>query len=58
VRYTLDGKEPGKGSLLYQEAIVLKKTTQVKAKLIWPDGSSSKISEVKFTKVKVKPAAK
>jgi hypothetical protein len=58
VRYSLDGSEPAKGSLLYQGPIVLKKTTQVKAKTFWPDGSSSKPSQTKFKKARIKRAAK
>ena len=58
IRYSLDGSEPAKESLLYQSPILLKKTTQVKAKVFWPDGSSSKISEAKFRKTKLTRASK
>lgn len=57
IRYTLDGSEPAKGSLLYQSPVLLKKTTRVKAKIFWPDGSSSKLSQAKFQKTKLKRAA-
>jgi hypothetical protein len=58
IHYTTDGTNPLKTSALYNTAIQIKKTTVIKARIFWPDGSSSKVSEKKIEKVKMHKAKK
>jgi hypothetical protein len=58
IHYTTDGKEPVKSSPVYKTAISVKKTTLIKARIYWPDGSFSKVSEMKFEKAKLHKAKK
>ena len=51
IRYTLNGKEPEKKSKLYKTPVKLKKTTEVKARIYWPDGTFSKVSTATFRKL-------
>ncbi|MBN1765306.1 MAG: chitobiase/beta-hexosaminidase C-terminal domain-containing protein [Sedimentisphaerales bacterium] len=51
IRFTLDGREPGRDSMLYTDLIELTKTTSIKARTIWPDGSYSDVSELTCKKV-------
>jgi len=51
IRYTLNGKDPEKKSKLYKTPVNLKKTTEVKARIFWPDGTFSKVSSATFSKV-------
>ncbi len=55
IRYTLNGKDPEKKSKLYKTAVKLKKTTEVKARIFWPDGTFSKVSTATISKVTEKP---
>lgn len=50
IRYTVNGKDPEKKSKLYKTPVKLKKTTEVKARIFWPDGTFSKISTATFQK--------
>jgi len=58
MHYTTNGKDPVKTSPLYNTAIQIKKTTVIKARIFWPDGSSSRVSEKKFEKAKMHKAKK
>jgi hypothetical protein len=58
IHYTTDGSVPSKISALYTTAIPIKKTTVIKARIFWPDGSFSKISEQKIEKAKLRKAKK
>lgn len=58
MRYTTNGTDPLKTSPLYKAAIPIKKTTVIKAKIFWPDGSGSKVSEKKIEKAKLHKAKK
>ena len=58
LRYTTDGTDPLKTSPLYKSAISIKKTTMIKAKIFWPDGSGSKVSEKKIEKARMHKAKK
>lgn len=51
IRYTLNGKDPEKKSKLYKTPVKLKKTTEVKARIYWPDGTFSKVSTATFRKL-------
>jgi alpha-L-fucosidase len=53
IRYTTNGKDPQKTSPLYKTAIPIKKTTVIKARIYWPDGSGSAVSEKKVVKAKL-----
>jgi len=48
IRYTLDGGEPGPGSPLYAEPLLVKEETTVKARAYWPDGTSSLVESRTF----------
>jgi hypothetical protein len=50
IRYTVNGKDPDKKSKIYKTPVKLKKTTEVKARIFWPDGTSSKITAAVFSK--------
>lgn len=56
IHYTTDGTDPLKTSALYSKPIPVKKTTVIKARIFWPDGSASKISEKKIEKAKMHKA--
>ena len=58
IRYTLNGKDPEKKSKLYKTPVKLKKTTEVKARIFWPDGTFSKISTATFSKTAETPSNK
>jgi len=58
IRYTLNGKDPEKNSRLYKTPVKLKKTTVVKARIYWPDGTFSKVSGATFSKKAKTPASK
>lgn len=58
VRYTVNGKDPQKKSKLYKAPVKLKKTTEVKARIFWPDGTFSKISTATFSKTAEAPSHK
>jgi hypothetical protein len=58
IRYTTDGSDPVKTSSLYSAPIPFKKTTLIKARIFWPDGSASKVSERKIEKAKMHKAKK
>jgi hypothetical protein len=58
IRYTTDGTVPSKKSSLYMTAVPIKKTTVIKAKIFWPDGSGSAVSEKKIEKAKMHKASK
>jgi hypothetical protein len=51
IRYTINGKDPEKKSKLYKTPVKLKKTTEVKARIYWPDGTFSKVSTATFRKL-------
>ncbi|MBM3883851.1 MAG: hypothetical protein FJ387_29800 [Verrucomicrobia bacterium] len=51
LRYTLDGGEPGPGSLLYQTPFTLYETTTVKARLFVSEFPASAIATATFTKL-------
>ncbi|RPH37378.1 glycoside hydrolase family 2 [bacterium] len=57
IRYTIDGSEPGRGSILYQNPIKLAKTTALKAKSFGDRGQSSRVVEATFTRTEPHPAA-
>ncbi len=48
VRYTLDGSEPGPGSELYTQPVVIDKTSELKAKAFPENGESSAVYSEKF----------
>lgn len=50
IRYTVNGKDPEKKSRLYKTTVKLKKTTEVKARIFWPDDTFSIVSTATFTK--------
>ncbi len=58
MRYTTNGTDPVKSSPLYTVPIAIKKTTVIKARIFWPDGSASKVSEQKIVKAKLGKAKK
>jgi hypothetical protein len=58
IHYTTDGSDPLKTSALYTKPILIKKTTVIKARTFWPDGSSSKLTEKKIEKAKLHKAKK
>ncbi len=58
IRYTVNGKDPEKKSKLYKTAVKLKKTTEVKARIFWSDGTFSKVSTATFSKVTEIPGKK
>jgi len=58
IRYTVNGKDPEKKSKRYNNPVKLKKTTEVKARIFWPDGTFSKISTATFLKTAKIPVNK
>ncbi len=50
IRFTLDGTEPGPDSPLYQEPLVLRKSTELRATSISAEGSSSKSTLARFVR--------
>ncbi len=52
IRYTTKGKEPDKNSPVYTKALVLSKTTRIKARIFWEDGTFSNVSMANFKKTK------
>jgi hypothetical protein len=52
IHFTLDDSEPLKTSTLYTETFTLTRSTVVKARIFWPDGTMSKISEARFEKTR------
>ncbi len=51
IRYTLDGSDPGKESLLYSGPVKLNESATIKARTFWIDGSFSGITELEVAKV-------
>ena len=49
IRYTLDGSDPGKDALLYKEPFEITETTVIKARIYFPNGSSSFAVDRKFS---------
>jgi len=58
LRYTTNGMDPVKSSPLFTAAIPIRKTTVIRARIFWPDGTSSKVSERKIEKAKMHKAKK
>jgi hypothetical protein len=48
IRYTLDGSEPGPGSVIYEKPVVIRGETTVKARAFWPEGTSSFVESRTF----------
>ena len=57
IRYTTDGSEPGKNSKIYKKPVKFTKTTTVKARIFWPDGTNSDVTEYTCKKVTLKKAS-
>lgn len=49
IRYTLDGSDPGEKSLLFEKAIKINKTCVLKARIFFPNGSTSFTTERQFS---------
>jgi hypothetical protein len=58
ILYTLNKSKPDEDSELYTGPITIDKTTTIKARTFWSDGTSSEISEFKSKKVKLRKAKK
>jgi hypothetical protein len=58
IRYTSDGSEPDKNSKLYTKAVTVTKTTTVKARIFWPDGTKSGVIGYTCTKVSLREPQK
>jgi hypothetical protein len=56
IRYTLDGSEPDRNSMLYSEPLVIENSTTVKARNFWDDGRSSGVSAYRLEQVDPQPA--
>lgn len=54
IRYTTNGTDPDINSALYTEPLVLQRTTLLRVKTFWPDGTSSPVTSAEFRKVKIK----
>jgi len=54
IRYTLDGTDPGKTSALYEGPVTVTDTTTLKARIFWPDGTKSGVSEHTCKKVSLR----
>ncbi len=52
VRYTVDGSEPGEGSLQYERPIRVRETTTIKARCYWGGGRHSETAEFLLRQVK------
>jgi predicted phosphodiesterase len=58
IRYTLDGSDPDKKSLLYSSEISVDKTATLKARVYSKEGKASRMVERKFTKMAPLAASK
>ena len=56
IRYTLDGSEPMESSTLYSKPIQIQKTSTVKARCFWSDGTASPSVSREYRKVKLTKA--
>jgi hypothetical protein len=54
IRYTLDGSEPSLSSSVYYKPLVLRETTDIKAKTYWPDKKSSVTTKFTIKKVSLR----
>lgn len=57
IRYTVDGREPGKSDSLYTHPIRITESLILKVKAFWPEGRESRAATFPVTKVVPKPAA-
>lgn len=48
IRYTLDGSEPSERSPIYEEPLYLDRTTVVRARAYYPDGSTGRVAEARY----------
>ncbi|MBN1996688.1 chitobiase/beta-hexosaminidase C-terminal domain-containing protein [candidate division KSB1 bacterium] len=58
IRFTTDSSEPTSSSKVYTDPIIIKKSTTIKAKTFWPDGSGSSTNQLKFRKVSLQEPVK
>jgi hypothetical protein len=58
IRYTLDGSDPGIDSHLYKGPIQINNTTVIKARIFFPNGSTSLTAERLFSKATFKQPVK
>jgi len=56
IRCTIDGTEPGPGSVIYEKPVVIQGETTVKARAFWPDGTSSFVETRTFKPAVALPA--
>jgi hypothetical protein len=57
IRYTLDGSEPGRGSMVYRQPILLTATTTLRAQSFGNRGLTSKVVAATFRRAELHPAA-
>lgn len=58
IRYTLDGSDPTRSSLLYAEPLTIDRTTEVKTRAYTADGRASRLQVIKLRKMEPLPAVK
>jgi len=57
IRYTLDGSVPTKSAALYEAPVTVTETTTLTARIFWPDGTHSGVSEHTCEKVSLREPA-
>ena len=58
IYYSVDGSEPGQNSFHYKKPVVLEKTTTLRARTYWDDGTSSAVNKKTYRKVDLIPPVK